>query len=431
MWRSLVNLTSSIMLLCLVLTSQLTTTLGGKMWSGLGEGLPGMLFQKTKDVFDDLYNDITDEIQFRKSSIEDYQKKISDRVSSSIDRFRNDQLRVKTRAEHDLESYMKKVNQLYTENLLSLGKQQQAIQDLSKRKIIQRPAKMDDSLEQFRKFYDESVTMSPYHVAKSTWEASWDWMSSFSLMKAQKGASDYIQIEKRIEQQIATLTQRMQQGMQDAVETASESAESLERAFRNAAVDLTKVPEDILNNARKLATSSQSSIKRTIDKSDVRRETRDLEMKLQELSREGAQWMEEKLQMVETSFKLMQDTLQQRNMEFEEMITKRRSSMQYSAMNDATLNQLLKLIDPADKGWKLIKSEDGYEVYRKMLGYGPSSQYACVMCHGIINSPPKTVLSLFEDNDRVGEYNSFCKEIIDLEYIGDDTKVCSMCLQYC
>ena len=211
--------------------------------------------------------------------------------------------------------------------------------------------------------------------------------------------------------------------MQEAVETASESAESLERAFRSAAVDLTKAPEEILNNARNLATSSQSSIRRTIDKSDVRRETRDLEIKLQQLSREGAQWMEEKLQMVETSFKLVQDTLQQRNVEFEEMISKRRSSMQYSAMNDATLNQILKLIDPADKGWKLIKSEDGYEVYRKMLGYGPSSQYACVMCHGIINSPPKTVLSLFEDNDRVGEYNSFCKDIIDLEYIGDDTKV--------
>ena len=394
------------------------------MWSGIGEGLPSMLFQKTKDVFDDFYNDITDEIQFRKSSIEDYQKKISNRVSSSIERFRNDQLRVKSRAEHDLESYMKKLNQLYTENLLSLGKQQKAIQDLSKRKIIQRPAKMDDSLEQFRKFYDESVTMSPYHVARSTWEASWDWMSSFSLLKAKEGASaEYDQIEKRIEKQIATLTQRMQQGMQEAVETASESAESLERAFRSAAVDLTKAPEEILNNARNLATSSQSSIRRTIDKSDVRRETRDLEIKLQQLSREGAQWMEEKLQMVETSFKLVQDTLQQRNVEFEEMISKRRSSMQYSAMNDATLNQILKLIDPADKGWKLIKSEDGYEVYRKMLGYGPSSQYACVMCHGIINSPPKTVLSLFEDNDRVGEYNSFCKDIIDLEYIGDDTKV--------
>ena len=61
--------------------------------------------------------------------------------------------------------------------------------------------------------------------------------------------------------------------------------------------------------------------------------------------------------------------------------------------------------------WKLIKSEDGYTVYRKFLGIGPSSQFACVMCHGIINAPAKAVLSLFEDNTRIREYNSLCKDI--------------------
>jgi hypothetical protein len=39
-------------------------------------------------------------------------------------------------------------------------------------------------------------------------------------------------------------------------------------------------------------------------------------------------------------------------------------------------------------------------VYRKFLGVGPSSQYACVMCNGVINAPAKDVLSLFEDNTR-------------------------------
>ena len=61
--------------------------------------------------------------------------------------------------------------------------------------------------------------------------------------------------------------------------------------------------------------------------------------------------------------------------------------------------------------WKLIKSEDGYTVYRKFLGFGPSSQFACVMCHGIINAEAKAVLSLFEDNTRITEYNSLCKDI--------------------
>jgi hypothetical protein len=54
--------------------------------------------------------------------------------------------------------------------------------------------------------------------------------------------------------------------------------------------------------------------------------------------------------------------------------------------------------------WKLIKTEDGYSVYRKFLGVGPSSQYACVMCNGVINAPAKDVLSLFEDNTRYRVY---------------------------
>jgi hypothetical protein len=396
-----------------------TTITGGREGWGL--------LRKTKEVLDSFYNDLTEEVRYRKTNIDQYRVEISDRVSESIERLRRDQLRAQTKAERELDSYMKKLNKLYTDNLLLLGRQQKAIQDLSKRKIVQRPAAMDDSLEQFRKFYDESVTMSPYHVAKNFWESSWDFMSTLSPVKSD--STDYMAIEKRIDQQIDTLTKRLQSRMQDAVDSASEGAESLERALRSAAGDLTRVPEDIVSNARKLAVSSQSSIQKTIDKSDLRRETRDLEEKLKSLSREGTQWMEEKVQMVETSFKSMQETLQQRNAEFESMISKRRASMQYSSLNDAALNQILKLIDPADKGWKLIKAEDGYEVYRKFLGFGPSSQYACVMCHGVINSPPKTVLSLFEDNSRVAEYNSFCKDIRDLEYIGDDTKVGEW--QYC
>ena len=51
-------------------------------------------------------------------------------------------------------------------------------------------------------------------------------------------------------------------------------------------------------------------------------------------------------------------------------------------------------------GWKLIKSEDGCDVYRKFLSGGLGSQYACVKCMGIVNAPPKNVFDLFEDNTR-------------------------------
>ena len=347
--------------------------------------------QLVADVFNTIYADVTEEARFRRSTIEQYRDEISGRVQATIDRFRNDQLRVQTKAERDLDAYKQKLNRLYQDNLLALDKQRKAVQDLGKRKAVRRPAKMDDSLEQFRKFYDETQLVDPYTVAKSYWEQTWDWLASLApgTMAVAPVPSDYVQIEKRIERQIDALTGQLQLGVQGAVESASEGVEALERTFRNAADDLRRMPEDVVSSARNVAASTQASIRNTIDKRDVRRETRDLEAKLQELSREGAQWMENKRQQVETTIRTLQDTLQQRNTEFEDMISKRRTSMQYAAMNDATLSQILKLIDPADKGWKLIKSEDGYEVHRKLLGFGPAAQYACVMCHGVINSSPK------------------------------------------
>lgn len=74
-------------------------------------------------------------------------------------------------------------------------------------------------------------------------------------------------------------------------------------------------------------------------------------------------------------------------------------------------------------GWTLIRAEEGIEVYRRFMGAGPGSQFACVMCNGVVNSAPKSVLELFEDNTRVPEYNSFYARGKDLETVAENTKV--------
>lgn len=115
------------------------------------------------------------------------------------------------------------------------------------------------------------------------------------------------------------------------------------------------------------------------------------------------------------------------NLAYEELVGKRQVSLQLQGENDQSLNRVLKLIDPATRdkqGWKLIRSEDGYEVYRKFMGgSGAGSRYACIMCHGKIGSSPESVYALFEDNTRVAEYNSFYKDGRDLEVIAEGTKV--------
>jgi uncharacterized protein YlxP (DUF503 family) len=169
----------------------------------------------------------------------------------------------------------------------------------------------------------------------------------------------------------------------------------------------------------------------------------------------GSLWVEEKRHLMDSTLKTMQEKFSITEKDFEDLLFRRKANIQYSSQNDASLNKVLNLIDPADKGkmrnsekvekrrrdsreklylllyylnsiiqhflfvtffpflllflffpflfntdWKLIKSEDGYSVFRKFFGMGPSSQYACVMCHGVINAPAKDVLALFEDNTR-------------------------------
>lgn len=224
------------------------------------------------------------------------------------------------------------------------------------------------------------------------------------MQRSESDRLDNLYLERDIENQIKLLTDRLQ------------------GTIRTAAEDLIKFQEDLTSSARALAISRQKSINMTIDKRDFRRETRDLEEQLRELNREGSLWVANKISSMEASLRAAQETLHNKEKEFEDLLFKKDKNIQYSVQNDVSLNQVLKLIDPSDKGWKLIKSENDSHVLRKFLT-GPSAQYACVMCYGIINSPVKDVFSLFEDNARVSDYNSFCKEIRDVEVIADDTKV--------
>ena len=64
----------------------------------------------------------------------------------------------------------------------------------------------------------------------------------------------------------------------------------------------------------------------------------------------GSLWVDEKISYLESTLKLMQEKLQITEKDIEELLFKRKENMQYSALNDATLNQVLNFIDPSDKG---------------------------------------------------------------------------------
>ena len=232
-----------------------------------------------------IFNEWSNALKYRKYDLDQYREEISNKVAESIEHFRRDQLIAQSVAQRDLESYMEKFNLLYAKNLKSMEKQRIAVDEMRKRMEISRPPKIDDSLEQFRRFYNESMIVGPYRLVGKSWK--WNVMDKKST-KPQ---------ERIFEESMIKQSERLIEKFQNdwiylfrntTNQKGFQQKEGIiERAMRNAVLDLSKLQDDLTSNARLLAVSTQNSIKTTIDKEDVRRETMNLEEQLKKLSSEG------------------------------------------------------------------------------------------------------------------------------------------------
>lgn len=68
----------------------------------------------------------------------------------------------------------------------------------------------------------------------------------------------------------------------------------------------------------------------------------------------GSVWVDERISSIDATLKIMQEKLSATEKDFEELLFRRKTTIQYSSQNDATLNQILNLIDPSDKGDPLM-----------------------------------------------------------------------------
>jgi hypothetical protein len=55
---------------------------------------------------------------------------------------------------------------------------------------------------------------------------------------------------------------------------------------------------------------------------------------------------------MDSTLKTMQEKFSITEKDFEDLLFRRKASIQYSSQNDASLNKVLNLIDPGDKGKK-------------------------------------------------------------------------------
>mmetsp|Transcript_51791 Transcript_51791/g.105408 ORF Transcript_51791/g.105408 Transcript_51791/m.105408 type:complete len:518 (+) Transcript_51791:192-1745(+) len=85
-----------------------------------------------------------------------------------------------------------------------------------------------------------------------------------------------------------------------------------------------------------------------------------------------------------------------------------------------------------DSSWESVSDEGGLTVWRKYFSkdtafagknIGSAAKFACVKARSVIDAPLETVYELFLDNTRVQEYNEYCKDVVDLEWLDQSTKV--------
>jgi len=115
---------------------------------------------------------------------------------------------------------------------------------------------------------------------------------------------------------------------------------------------------------------------------------------------------------------------------FEAEDTHRGSQQDVEWVNSKLVNFALDLAN--DKSWDPVSAEPDVQVWRKYLSpdakiagkrVDQAAKFACVKAQAVIDAPLESVYELFLDNKRVHEYNEYCKDVRDLEWLDDTTKV--------
>ena len=108
-----------------------------------------------------------------------------------------------------------------------------------------------------------------------------------------------------------------------------------------------------------------------------------------------------------------------------------RVAAQIKWVNEHLLKDALQLVN--EDGWDSSGEEGGVQVWRKYVtpdrkfaglrtGKG-AAQFVVVKAQGIIDVPVDQLFELFKDNEKAKEYNEYCKEVTDLEWFDEKTKV--------
>lgn len=315
---------------CLWVTIALVTTVN---WRVAESTRP---FQSTIHTLRGIFNDRVDDLRYR--SLQQYQDRIYDMLRLTFLKFNSTQASYADDAKRNLEEYVLQLEKAYNDTVSVLNIQRISLRELEQNSQA-RPKQFDDSLEQFRKFYDAS--MHNYvngSTSKRNFWPSWNFWSE----------SD--ELHEPFSLQIKKLSEQLNDNWSTVTRSAKDASDAAKLALGQTIFDFNMKQDELISNAQSIVRKSQVAIKTTIDKNDLRRERQDLELKLGQLEEQATTWLESQTQKFELALKTLQENVLTTNSIYDELVIRRKASVQYIQQNDATLRTVLSLIDPSSQG---------------------------------------------------------------------------------
>lgn len=351
---------------------------------------------------------LMDEWQYRVRSLDSYRKVVRGRMDATLEGFQARYEAASRDLRKDVDKQLAKASALHEDYMDKINQQQQRLAELTRSELRIRQQGFNTSLETFKRQYDD------------TW-------GRFSGTVRKLGPFT----KTEVADQQRRLDEAFQQFMTQYSNSTAEVRCYIDRMMKlsgDVFPRLSLEDEHVLGRIRRLREEEMAELAR-LGKKQLRSERARLEGVVERLreqqERMTRQWTAQKGEL-DLSLKRLLEQLLRFNRLYDDLIARKESNLYADSLNDKVLRRALECLDQGEAdGWEFVTETNGVRVHRKSLPSmdGKLSKYCCVKATGILAASPADILTLFEDNTRVAEYNKFYAEGRDLEAINDCTKV--------
>lgn len=244
-------------------------------------------------------------------------------------------------AEAEVEKYRLRIDALWDDAKVQRRQQQQVLRELSGRIAeFERRSRLDTSMKDFRRRYNgsmeliQSLTAHPQPSSSST-------RPSFLRTKEkipnfQLSRQDFTRYVDELSEQLRAQWRSGKSSFTSPI-GLSKTASTMRS---DAKQEIHRFQEELMSNANMISVNARTAIDLAISRRDMRQEANALEAQLRSLELEGRSWLKTRVRVLDMTLKALQMNIRATNMVYEELLDKRRSSMYYSAVNDAMLNKV-------------------------------------------------------------------------------------------